>query len=134
MLFNFSTIGFQTPTNYFLHTMYHRATFFKSLSGKRMCLDVYNNFHSDSKSKYTLGDLLKGKDLEIVAASLLLLGKLKVDSIQLYRDKPIISVELLGEFKNLNDRKVNEMADFLEKNGDMTLDEVFEGIKKRMNK
>lgn len=99
-----------------------------------MCLDVYNNFYSDSKSKYTLGDLLKGKDLEIVAASLLLLGKLKVDSIQLFRDKPIISVELLGEFKDINDRKVNEMADFLEKNGDMTLDEVFEGIKKRMNK
>ena len=77
---------------------------------------------------------MKGKDLEIVAASLLLLGKLKVDSVQLFRDKPVISVTLLGEFKNLNDRKVTEMTDFLEKNGDMTIDEIFEEIKKRMTK
>jgi hypothetical protein len=99
-----------------------------------MCLGVYNNFNRNSNSKYTLGDLLKGKDLEIVAASLLLLGKLKVDSVQLFRDKPVISVTLLGEFKSFNDKKVNEMANFLEENGDMTLDELFEGIKKRMNK
>lgn len=99
-----------------------------------MCLGVYNNFNRSSNSKYTLGDLLKGKDLEIVAASLLLLGKLKVDSVQLFRDKPVISVTLLGEFKSFNDKKVNEMANFLEENGDMTLDELFEGIKKRMNK
>lgn len=95
---------------------------------------MYNNFNQNQNSKYTLGDLLKGKDLEIVAASLLLLGKLKVDSVQLFRDKPVISVTLLGEFKHLNDNKVNEMADFLEKNGDLTLDEVFEGIKRRMDK
>ena len=99
-----------------------------------MCLGVYNNFNRNPNSKYTLDDLLKGKDLEIVAASLLLLGKLKVDSVQLFRDKPVISVTLLGEFKNLNDRKVNEMTDFLEGNGDLTLDELFEGIKRRMNK
>ncbi|WP_346014194.1 hypothetical protein [Sporosarcina sp. E16_8] len=95
---------------------------------------MYNNFNQNPNSKYTLGDLLKGKDLEIVAASLLLLGKLKVESAQFYRDKPIISVTLLGEFKHLNDNKVDEMADFLEKNGDLTLDEVFDGIKRRMDK
>lgn len=99
-----------------------------------MCVGVYNNSNRNPNSKYTLGDLLKGKDLEIVAASLLLLGKLKVESVQLFREQPVISVTLLGEFKNLNDKKVNEMADFLKKNGDMTLDEVFEGITKRMNK
>ena len=99
-----------------------------------MCLGVYNNFNQNPNSKYTLGDLLKGKDLEIVAASLLLLGKLKVESAQLFRDKPVISVTLLGEFKSLNDNKVNEMANFLKENGDLTLDEVFEGIKSRMSK
>ncbi|HJF31958.1 MAG TPA: hypothetical protein K8V56_09305 [Sporosarcina psychrophila] len=95
---------------------------------------MYNNSNRNSNSKYTLGDLLKGKDLEIVAASLLLLGKLKVDSIQLFRDQPIISVTLLGAFKGLNDDKVNEMAEFLEGSGDMTIDELFEGIKKHVNK
>ncbi|NYF25457.1 hypothetical protein [Sporosarcina sp. JAI121] len=95
---------------------------------------MYNDYNYNSNSKYTLGDLLNGKDLEIVAASLLLLGKLKVDSVQLFRDKPVIAVTLLGEFKNVNGRKKDEMTDFLEKNGDLTLDELFEGIKRRMNK
>lgn len=100
-----------------------------------MCLCVYsNNYNHRKNSTYTLNDLLKGKDLEIVAASLLLLGKLKVDSVELYRNKPVIAVSLLGEFKKINGQKVNEMADFLERNGDLTIDEIFEGIKKRMSK
>lgn len=96
---------------------------------------MYQN-DSDRKShaSYTLSDLLKGNDIEIVAASLLLLGKLKVDSVQLYRDQPIIAVSLLGEFKTLKESKVNEMTDFLEKNGDMTLDEIIESLKKKMAK
>lgn len=77
---------------------------------------------------------MKGKDIEIVAASLLLLGKLKVDSVQLYRDRPVIAVSLLGEFKQMNGQKVDEMADFLAKNGDMTIDDIVEGFTKRMNK
>lgn len=77
---------------------------------------------------------MKGKDLEIVAISLLLLGKLKVESAQLYRDKPVISFKLLEEFKYMNDSKVNYIADFLEGNGYLTLDEVFDGIKRRMDK
>ena len=106
----------------------------ESLSRKRMCVGVYNNFNNKPNSTYTLGDLLKGKDLEIVAASLLLLGKLKVESAQLFRDRPVISVTLLGEFKKLNDNNITEMADFLKENGDLTLDEVLEGIKSRMSK
>ena len=84
------------------------------ISPKRMCLRVYsNNSNRKKNSTYTLNDLLKGKDLEIVAASLLLLGKLKVDSVQLFRDKPVIAVSLLGEFKKINDQKVDEMSNFL---------------------
>ncbi|CAM3174361.1 hypothetical protein FITA111629_07820 [Filibacter tadaridae] len=92
------------------------------------------NLKNSQHPNYTLKDLLKGKDLEIIAASLLLLGKLKVDSVQLFRTEPVIAVSLLGKFNNINDQNVNEMANFLEKNGDITLDEVFEGIKKRMTK
>ncbi|WP_342505747.1 hypothetical protein [Sporosarcina sp. FSL K6-2383] len=93
-----------------------------------------NNSNRNRQSKYTLNDLLKGKDLEIVAASLLLLGKLKVESVQLFRDRPVIAVTLLGEFKKLNDQKVDEMAEFLNRNGNLTIDEIVEGIKKRMNR
>lgn len=85
-------------------------------------------------SKYTVQDLLKGKDLDIIAASLLLIGKLKVDSVELYRNTPNISVSLIGKFRSAEDDKANNMADFLEQNGDMTIDDIFDALSKRMNK
>ncbi|MDW0112036.1 MULTISPECIES: hypothetical protein [Sporosarcina] len=94
---------------------------------------MYNHFQQHGKSSYTISDLLKGKDIEIIAATLLLLGKLKVDSVQIYRSQPIIYVSLLGEFKSSKADQVNTLTDFLAANGDLTMDEVFEGIKKRMN-
>lgn len=93
-----------------------------------------HHFHKQKNSTYTLHDLLKGKDLDIIAASLLLLGKLKVESVQLFRNSPTISVTLIGKYKNLKDDKSENMSDFLDENGDMTLDEVFEALSKRMNK
>lgn len=84
-------------------------------------------------SKYTLQDLLKGQDLDIIAASLLLLGKLKVESVQLYRNSPSLSVTLIGEYKSMNKDKTNKMEDFLNQNGDITLDEVLDALTKRMN-
>ena len=93
-----------------------------------------HHFHQQKNSKYTLHDLLKGKDLDIIAASLLLIGKLKVESVQLFRNSPAITVTLLGRYRNLEDDKSENMAEFLDKNGDMTLDEVFEALSKRMNK
>lgn len=93
-----------------------------------------HHFHKQQNSKYTLHDLLKGKDLDIIAASLLLLGKLKVESVQLYRDSPTISVTLIGQYQSVKDDKSENMANFLDENGDMTLDEVFEALSKRMNK
>ena len=90
-------------------------------------------FRKKINPKYTLQDLLKGQDLEIIAASLLLLGKLKVESVQLYRNSPALSVTLIGEYKSLNKDKTNKMEDFLNQNGDITLDEVLDALTKRMN-
>lgn len=91
------------------------------------------NNNENVNSSYTLNDLLKGKDLEIIAASLLLLGKLKVDSVLLYRNSPTVTVTLIGSFQN-DSKNSNKMADFLNDNGDITIDEIFDGIQKRMNK
>ena len=91
------------------------------------------NNNEKVNSSYTLNDLLKGKDLEIIAASLLLLGKLKVDSVLLYRNSPTVTVTLIGSFQN-DSKNSNKMADFLNDNGDITIDEIFDGIQKRMNK
>ena len=92
-----------------------------------------NPYQQKPNPSYTINDLLKGKDLEIVAASLLLLGKLRVDSVELFRDEPSVVVSLVGKFNKAKNGKSNQMADFLKENGDMTLDDLFEGIKKRMN-
>ena len=71
--------------------------------------------------------------MEIIAASLLLLGKLKVDSVLLYRNSPTVTVTLVGAFQK-ESKNNNKMADFLNENGDITIDEIFDGIQKRMNK
>ena len=95
-----------------------------------------DQFQQGANKAYSISDLLKGKDLEIVAASLLLVGKLKVESVQLFRGQPVVAVTLLGQFKSASNdnEKGNVMAEFLEQNGDITLDEVFEGIRRQMNK
>lgn len=84
---------------------------------------------------YSVHDLLKGKHLEIAAAALLLSGKLKVDSVQLFRDSTVVGVYLLGQFRSGNNKdKSNALADFLEENGDMTLDDIVEAFQKRMKR
>lgn len=95
-----------------------------------------DQFRQGANKSYSINDLFKGKDLEIIAASLLLVGKLKVESVQLFRGQPIVGVTLLGQFKSVenDNEKGNAMAEFLEHNGDITLDEVFEGLRRQMNK
>ncbi len=85
-------------------------------------------------SDYTIQDLFKGKHLDIVAAALLLTGRLKVDAVELYRGSPVIAVTLLGKYLTTEKEKANALADFLEENGDMTIDDVFEALQKRMEK
>ncbi|WP_394191176.1 hypothetical protein [Paenisporosarcina quisquiliarum] len=92
-----------------------------------------DQFHNKINSSYTLHDLLKGKDLEIITASLLLLGKLKVDYVSLFRNTPDVSVTLIGKYKKTKEDKANSLTEFLNENGDITMDEVFEALSKRMN-
>lgn len=92
-----------------------------------------NSNKNKKPSDYCIQDLFKGKQLDIVAAALLLSGRLKVDSVELFRGSSAINVTLIGKYLN-GKEKANAMADFLEENGDMTLDEVFEGLYKRMEK
>ncbi|MDD4036118.1 MAG: hypothetical protein PHS45_02210 [Bacilli bacterium] len=84
---------------------------------------------------FSIQDLfIKGKCLDIVAAVLLLTGKLKVDSVEIFRGSPIVSVTLLGKYLTCDEEKTNALLDFLEENGDMTLDDVFEALQTRMEK
>ncbi|MCL7749418.1 hypothetical protein [Halalkalibacter alkaliphilus] len=83
-------------------------------------------------SSYNVQDLFTGKNLDIIAAALLLSGKLKVDAVELYRSSPVVTVTLLGEFLTPGNDKSNALADFLKENGDMTLDDVFEAFQQRI--
>jgi hypothetical protein len=85
-------------------------------------------------SNFSIQDLFKGKHLDIVAAALLLSGRLKVDSVELFRGSPTVTVTLLGKYLTQEKVKANALADFLEENGDMTLDDVFEALQKRLEK
>lgn len=95
---------------------------------------MYDQFRQGANQSYSISDLLKGNDLDLVAASLLLVGKLKVSSVQLYRGQPVVEVTLVGQFKSTESQKGNAMDSFFEQNGDITLDEVFEGIRRQVNK
>ncbi|MCF6093327.1 hypothetical protein L1765_04865 [Microaerobacter geothermalis] len=75
--------------------------------------------------------LLRNKNLEIVAAALLISGELKVDNITLSREGEV-TLELIGKFKKVDNKQVMELYNFLKKNGDMTMDDVFEAFKRRM--
>lgn len=92
-----------------------------------------DRFRKQMNSNYTLQDLLKGQDLEIIAASLLLLDKLKVNSVQIFRNSPEILVTLAGSYQTTDDDKTN-MDEFLKANGDLTFDEVLETLNKQLKK
>lgn len=77
--------------------------------------------------------MLQGKNLEIIVAALLLTGKLRVDSVQLFREATMI-IGLTGKYKtiaNMSNSNVDKMMKFLDDNGNMTLGEVIEAIKKK---
>lgn len=87
------------------------------------------NKRSQKKQRNTLPILQKNKKLELVVAALLLTGKLKVDSIQLYTDASLF-VSLVGMFKTPNDEKVNKLVDFMNENGDITINDIMSALNK----
>lgn len=91
-----------------------------------------NKTKKTKPSSYSINDLFLGKNLDIIAAALLLSGKLKVDAVELYRSSPAVTVTLLGEYLTPKNDKPNALSDFLKDNGDMTLDDVFEAFQKRV--
>lgn len=66
------------------------------------------------------------KGLEFAVAALLLTGKLKVDSIQMFTDASLV-VSLVGKYKtlsNLSQSNVDKLVSFLDDNSSLTLNEI----------
>lgn len=73
------------------------------------------------------------KGLEFAVAALLLTGKLKVDSIQMYTDASMF-VSLVGKYKTLSDLSndnVDKLVSFLDNNSSLTLNEIMAALKKK---
>lgn len=79
-------------------------------------------------NNYTIQDLLTGNQLEIVAACLLLTGKLKVDSVEIFRNSPVVAVSVIGEYKNK--KNVSSIFEFMKEN-EMTPKDVIDAFNKR---
>ncbi len=65
-------------------------------------------------------------------AILLLTGKLRVDAVQLFRQATMI-VSLTGKYitlGDLNNKNVDNMLKVLNDNGNMTVDEIIQTLKK----
>lgn len=90
--------------------------------------------HSTKKSKKTetsILDALQGNNVELIVAALLITGKLKVDAVQLFRQATMI-VSLVGQYntlKKMNNSNVNNLVEFINNNGNLTLDELIQGIR-----
>ncbi|MEK4060413.1 MULTISPECIES: hypothetical protein [Paenibacillus] len=66
-------------------------------------------------------------------AALLLSGKLKVDSVQMFTDASLL-VSLVGKYKslgNLSDSNVDKLVSFLDDNSSLTLNEIMAALKKK---
>lgn len=76
---------------------------------------------------------LQGKNMEILVAALLLTGKLRVDSVTLYRQATVV-IGLTGKYKTLGGfSNLEHMVGFLSDNKNMTLDEVVRAFQKSEN-
>lgn len=91
------------------------------------------NVGSQNIQNVTMKDLFGGKHLEYVAAALLLTGRLQVDSVELFRGSPVVNVNLIGKYSTKNNN-TNPLSEFLEQNGDMTIDDIFDAFKNRLDK
>lgn len=87
---------------------------------------MYDKSQQQGKTPFTVNDLLNGKELEIIAAALLLSGKLKVDAVQLFRSQPIIFVSLIGSFGSVKEDEKDSTSSALERTGDLEMDNMIE--------
>ncbi|MGR6545022.1 hypothetical protein [Paenibacillus tundrae] len=83
-----------------------------------------------------LGGNLKGRNLELIVAALLVSGKLRVDAVTLFREATLV-VELVGQYKTLQQitpSNQDKLVQFLDEiGGDMTLNDVIRAFQQRIN-
>ncbi len=97
-------------------------------------MKMNNEPNFDQLNNYSIQDLFQDKKLEIIAAALLLTGKLKVDSVEVFRNSSAVNVTLVGKYITKESKKVNNMIHFMDENGDITLNEILEAMSSIMDR
>lgn len=82
-------------------------------------------------SDHPFKQLLTGKKIELVTAALLIQGKLTVDQVALDR-KGGVTVALVGQFQKQESKNTTDLLNFFDSHGNMTMDEVFDALKKKI--
>jgi len=90
-----------------------------------------SNQNDKSKKKRPSREVLEDS-AEILVIALLLAGELAIDSILIDREGTF-QVILEGKLRQ-NEEHADKMANFLEQNGSLTLDDVVEGLRRRLNR
>lgn len=95
--------------------------------------------NKNSNKTNAANDLLNGglssKKLAFIVAALLVSGKLRVDAVTLFREATLL-VTLTGRYKTLKDfqpSNADQLKDFLDQNGDMTINDIIQVFQQRMN-
>ncbi|MFB0830642.1 hypothetical protein ACEU2D_13595 [Brevibacillus laterosporus] len=110
------------PTNY-------------SSNNKKKKQSTNNAKKKQSTNNSSILHCMNGNNLELIVAALLLTGKLRVDAVQLFRQATMI-VSLTGKYVtlgDLNNTNVDSMLKFLNDNGNITVDEIIQALKKKMD-
>jgi len=76
---------------------------------------------------------LKEDSAEFIIIALLLADQLKFQSLLVDREG-IVEITLEGQIKKTDETTAKKMADFLEENGNMTIDDAIEGLRLRLER
>jgi hypothetical protein len=71
--------------------------------------------------------------IELAVAALLLTGKLKVDSVELFREASLI-ISLIGKYDTLtqpDSTSVDKLMNFLDQNGNTTMNDILNALRKK---
>jgi radical SAM superfamily enzyme with C-terminal helix-hairpin-helix motif len=86
---------------------------------------------STKKNKSSIFDFVQESNIEIIVAVLLLTGKLRFDSLQLYREASLI-INLVGKYEtlvNLNGKDIDQMLNLFNDKDKTTLKSIVDNFK-----
>lgn len=90
-----------------------------------------NGNGNGKKKEQRNNSAFKEESAEFIIIALLLADQLRFESILVDREGTV-AITLKGKVKRKNEDAAKKIADFLEENGEMTIDDAIEGLRQRL--